>query len=151
MSTKGKRSLFQLTVNALVELWTWDLLKEPTAILLLSMKVGHSELSLSYIGGFCSRIFFISRLQQMFHVIIVHPTVSVTMKDLKKHNKIWDGSETHVIIRVTVSKSRIKIKNRNSLRKTVVSEVWGTSTESLNWWLVTSQIWVVLLTSWGKF
>ena len=48
------------------------------------MKVGHSELSLSYIGGFCGRIFFITRLQQMFHVIIVHPTVSVTMKDLKK-------------------------------------------------------------------
>ena len=55
----------------------------------------------------------------MFHVIIVHPTVSVTMKDLKKNNKIWDGSETHVIIRVTVSKSRIKIKNRISLRKKV--------------------------------
>ena len=53
----------------------------------------------------------------MFHVIIVHPTVSVTMKDLKKNNKIWDGSETHVIIRVTLSKSRIKIENRSSLRK----------------------------------
>ena len=48
------------------------------------MKVGHSELSLSYIGGFCGRIFFITRLHHMLHVIIVHPTISVTMKDLKK-------------------------------------------------------------------
>ena len=146
VSTKGKRSLFQRTVNALAELWTWALLKEPTAILLLSMNVGDSELSLSSIGGFCGRIFFITRLHQMFHVIIVHPTVSVTMKDLKKITryemvvKLMSSFEKRY--QKVVLKFRTGIaweKSRHfATSSTVVSEVWGTSTESPNWWRVTS-------------